>query len=106
MSTKDAHNRDEDAKNLVRWIQGQTWKDRIRNEKFRSDAMVKPITTYVTQKRLSWYGHVMRRDDKNVAKQVNDEGGREETSRKAQTEVDGQSAEQYQRTPARSKARK
>ena len=50
--------------------QGKTRKDRIRNEKFRSDAMVKPITTYVTQKRLSWYGHVMRREDTNVAKQV------------------------------------
>ena len=32
--------------------------------------MVKPITTYVTHKRLSWYGHVMRRNDTNVAKQV------------------------------------
>ncbi len=32
--------------------------------------MVKPITTYVTQKRLSWYGHVMRREDTNVAKEV------------------------------------
>ena len=37
----------------------------------RSDAMVKRITTYyVTQKRLSWYGHVLRRDDTNVAKHV------------------------------------
>ena len=34
----------------------------------------------------------------------NDEGGRTETSRKAQTEVDGQSAERYERTPARPKA--
>ena len=32
--------------------------------------MVKPITTYVTQKRLSWYGHVMRREDTNVAKHI------------------------------------
>ena len=32
--------------------------------------MVKPITTYVTQKRLSWYGHVMRIEETNVAKQV------------------------------------
>ena len=55
---------------MLRWIQGKTRKDRNRNEKFRSDAMVKPITTYVTQKRLSWYGHVMRREDTNVAKQV------------------------------------
>ena len=35
----------------------------------------------------------------------NNEGGREETSRKAQTEVDGQSAERFETTPARSKAR-
>ena len=55
---------------MLRWIQGKTRKDRIRNEKFRSDAMVKPITTYVAQKRLSLYAHVMRREDTNVAKQV------------------------------------
>ena len=29
-----------------------------------------PITTYVAQKRLSWYGHVMRREDTDVANQV------------------------------------
>ena len=68
---------------MLRWIQGKTRKDRIRNEKFRSDAMVKPNTTYVTQKRLSWYGHVMRREDTNVAKQVTTmKVGGEETSRK------------------------
>ena len=35
----------------------------------------------------------------------NDEGRREETSRQAQTEVDGQRAERFETTPARSKAR-
>ena len=56
---------------MLRWIQGKPRKYRIRtNEKFRSDAMVKPITTYVTQKRLSWFGHVMRREETNFAKQV------------------------------------
>ena len=55
---------------MLRWIQGKTRKDRNRNEKSRSDAMVKPITTYVTQKRISWYGHVTRREDTNVEKQV------------------------------------
>ena len=54
---------------MLRWIQGKTRKDRIRNEKFRSDAMVKPITT-VTHKCLSWYGHVMRREETHVAKKV------------------------------------
>ena len=56
-------------------------------------------TTHVTHKRLSWYGHAMRREDTNVAKASNNnEGGREETS-KPQTEVDGQNAERFQ-TPA------
>ena len=87
---------------MLRWIQGKTRKDRIRNEKFRSDAMVKPITIYVTQKRLSWYGHVMRREDIERCKASNNnEGGREEPSRKAQTEVDGQSAERSETPPAR-----
>ena len=34
----------------------------------------------------------------------NDEGGWEETSRKAQTEVDGQSVKRHERTSARTKA--
>ena len=69
--------------------------------------MVKPIPTYVTQKRHSWYGHVMmKREETNLCKASNNnEGGREETSRKTQTEVDGQSAELSETTPARPRAR-
>ena len=47
-------------------------------------------------------------DEKRIHKRCkacnNNEGGREETSRKAQTEVDGPSAERIETTPARSKA--
>ena len=93
---------------MLLWIQGKTRKDRIRNEKSRSDAMVKPITTYVAQKRLSWYGHDYcdkeRRQERCKASN-NNEGGREETSRKAQIEVDGQSAERSETTPARPRTR-
>ena len=32
--------------------------------------MVKPSTACVTQKNLWWYDHVMRRYDKNVAKEI------------------------------------
>ena len=53
---------------MFRWIQG---KDRIINEKFRNDAMVKPVTNMSPmQKRFSWCGNVMRRDDKKVAKAI------------------------------------
>ena len=35
-----------------------------------SGAMQWSITIYVTQKRISWYGHALRRDDKNVSMEV------------------------------------
>ena len=48
----------------------------------------------------------MRREGHEYCKASNnDEGGREETSGKAQIEVDVQSAEGFETTPARSKAR-
>ena len=46
-------------------------KTESETKKFRSDAMVKP--TYATRNAFqveSWYGHAMKRDDKNVAKEV------------------------------------
>ena len=55
-----------------------------------------------TKKRLSWYGHVMRRDEKSVAK----EGTTMTVQEEGPTEVDGQTAKRYERTPARSKARR
>ena len=32
--------------------------------------MIKPSTAYLTQKSLWWYGHLVRRYDKNVAKEI------------------------------------
>ena len=54
----------------ARMDSGQNKENRIRNEKFRSNGMVKTIITYVTQKRIWWYGHGMSRDDMTVAKEV------------------------------------
>ena len=69
--------------------------------------MVKPINAYVTQRQISWYGHVMRRDDTNVAREVTTMtvGVKRRRGRSRLRCMDGQSAERYERTPARFKAR-
>ena len=69
--------------------------------------MVKPITTYVTQKRLSFVVWTCDAESRHECCKAsnNNEGGREETSSKAQTEVDGQSAERSETIPARPRAR-
>ena len=44
---------------MLRWIQGVSLRDHIRNEEIREAATVQPITTHLMQKRL----YVRRRDD-------------------------------------------
>ena len=53
---------------MLRWSQGKTRKDRIKNETIRGNAKVSPINSVRTQKRLSWYGHVMRHDKTHITK--------------------------------------
>ena len=47
---------------------------RAKHEKIefetKSPGAMQWSSQYVTQKQLSWYGHVMRRDDKYVAKEI------------------------------------
>ena len=53
---------------MLRWSQGKTRTDRIKNETIRGNAKVTPINSVLTQTRLSWYGHVMRRDETHITK--------------------------------------
>ena len=71
---------------MLRWIQGKTRKDRIRNEKFRRDAMVKPITTCHRETPVVvWPCDDEERRNERWQAGNNYDGGREERSRKAQT---------------------
>ena len=54
---------------MLRWSQGKTRKDRIKNETIRGIIVrVTPIKSVLTQKRLSWYGHVMRREETYITR--------------------------------------
>ena len=55
---------------MLRWIQGKTRKDHMRNVTIREKAHIKPVNTFLMKKRLSWFGHVQRRDEDNMAKSV------------------------------------
>ena len=53
---------------MLRWSQGKTRTYRIKNETIRGIARVTPIESVLTQKRLSWYGHVMLREDTHITR--------------------------------------
>ena len=45
---------------MIRWMCGISLKDRRTNEELRRLVGVEPITTFIRNSRLRWYGHVMR----------------------------------------------
>ena len=53
---------------MLRWSQEKSRKDRIKNETIRGIAKVTPIRSFLAQKRLSWYGHVMRREETHITR--------------------------------------
>ena len=48
---------------MLRWMCGVTKLDKIRNERIRGTKKVGEITKKVHERRLKWYGHVMRREE-------------------------------------------
>ena len=55
---------------MLRWMCGVTKLDRIRNERIRGTVMVTEISKKVQERRMQWYGHVMRREENYVGKKV------------------------------------
>ena len=46
---------------MLQWMCGVTKLDKIRNERIRGTTKVGEITKKVQERRLRWYGHVLRR---------------------------------------------
>ena len=55
---------------MLRWMCGVTRKDKIRNEHIRGTTRVAQASKKITERRLNWYGHVMRRDDEHILRKV------------------------------------
>ena len=50
----------------IRWMCGVTRKDKIRNEHIRGTTRVAQVSKKITERRLNWYGHVMRTDGEHI----------------------------------------
>ena len=57
---------------MLRWIQGVSLREHKRNEEIGEAATVQPIETHLMQKRLRWFGHVRRRDERHTTRTVLD----------------------------------
>jgi len=55
---------------MLRYIHGIRYEDHVRNEDIRSQAKVREISVEMRKKRLQWFGHVQRRDEKVDIKRV------------------------------------
>ena len=55
---------------MLRWMCGVTSKDKIKNEHIRGTTRVAPASKKITERRLNWYGHVMRRDGEHILGEV------------------------------------
>ena len=55
---------------MLRWMCGVTRKDKIRNEHTRGTTKVVQASRKITERRLKWYGHVMRMEEDHVVRRV------------------------------------
>ena len=51
---------------MLRWARGKTRLDHIINEDTRKEAHVKPVETFLENKRLKWFGHCLKREPNHI----------------------------------------
>ena len=55
---------------MLRWMCGVTKLDKIRNERMRGTTKLGAITKKVQERRLKWYGHMLRREENYVGRRA------------------------------------
>ena len=70
MSVKDERRMATTATRMVRWAMGVSLLEHRKNEEILEEAKVEPIATVMRRRRLEWFGHVKRRDEKENIRSV------------------------------------
>ncbi|XP_064117578.1 uncharacterized protein LOC135223000 [Macrobrachium nipponense] len=55
---------------MLRWMCGVTKRDKIRNELIKGTVKVLEVSKKAQERRIKWFGHVMRREEEHVCKKV------------------------------------
>ena len=55
---------------MLRWARGKTKKDHVKNEDIWREAKIKRMTTFLRQKRLRLYVHVLRKEGEDTTKKM------------------------------------
>ena len=73
---------------MCKWACGHTLRDHVRNDKMRERLKVESITERCRKARLSWLGHVNRRDKDYVGRKTGDGITWKKTKRKTEAKMD------------------
>ena len=98
LKKKDENKLNSAEMRMLRWARGKTRLDHIRNEDIRKEAHVKPVETFLENKRLRWFGHCLRREHK-LCKIAETRGFWEKEQRPTEKEMEGQRKGRHEEVP-------
>lgn len=55
---------------MLTWILGVTRMDRVRNYLIRGTTEITEVSKKIQERRMNWYGHVKRQDERYVGRSV------------------------------------
>ena len=56
---------------MLRWAKCKIKRDHIKNDDTWREANIEPMTTFLRKRRLTWYGHLSRKEGDTTRKMLN-----------------------------------